>query len=298
MRYVLAPALLCSKDGTTIDAGQITMKITPLENSQPNQLSVANSAEARKAAKEFESLFVSFMVKAMRSTVGENPLLPPSFGEKVYTDMLDTEYSNQISEHGGLGLADMILKQIDKENGSSPLSALQALKPNSWMLDNRLVPGRQSAVSDATSVSMNLDRFNSIIQEASKAYNIDPNLVSAVIARESGGNPAAVSSAGAKGLMQLMDSTAQDLGTGNVWDPHANIMSGTRYLRSLLDRFGGDEKLALASYNAGPAAVERYQGVPPYPETQDYVGAVQNLKRSFAALNDINKDVTNESSRQ
>lgn len=275
------------------------MKITPLENQQSNPQSAGSSVEARKAAKAFESIFVSFMLKAMRSTVGDNPLMPQGFGEKVYTDMLDSEYSDQLADKGGFGIADMILKQLDKGATSAPLSALKALKPQSWMLDNRLVPGKQSAAAaDATTVSQNVSRWSDIINQAAKTYKVDPSLISAVVAQESGGNPAAISRAGAKGLMQLMDTTAADMGTGNVWDPRANIMGGTQYLRSLLDRFGGNEKLALASYNAGPAAVEQHQGVPPYPETQDYVGAVQRLKESFAAQNTINKDVTDESPSQ
>lgn len=107
---------------------------------------------------------------------------------------------------------------------------------------------------------------------------VDPLLVSAVIGVESAWDPEAVSVKGAIGLMQLMPDTARILGV-DPWDPEANLDGGSRYLRSLLDRFDGDLELALAGYNAGPLAVERYGGVPPFPETVSYVEHV--LARYF-----------------
>ncbi len=102
-----------------------------------------------------------------------------------------------------------------------------------------------------------------------------------MITQESGGNPFAVSKAGAKGLMQLMDSTATDLGVENSFSPRSNIMGGTKYLKFLLEKFDGNEQLALASYNAGPASVDKYKGIPPYIETQKYVKSVLDLKQHF-----------------
>jgi soluble lytic murein transglycosylase-like protein len=109
-------------------------------------------------------------------------------------------------------------------------------------------------------------------------HELDPLLVSAVIAVESAWNPEAVSVKGAIGLMQLMPETARTLGV-DPWDPEGNLDGGSRYLRSLLDGFDGDLELALAGYNAGPGSVERYGGVPPYPETLAYVEKV--LARYF-----------------
>jgi soluble lytic murein transglycosylase-like protein len=118
--------------------------------------------------------------------------------------------------------------------------------------------------------------YEPLILHHAAANGLRPDLVRAVIQVESGFNPRAVSPKGAMGLMQLMPATAAELGVGNPFSPAANIKGGTLYLRRLLDKFNNNEELALAAYNAGPEAVDRYgRRVPPYRETLNYVRQVK-----------------------
>jgi soluble lytic murein transglycosylase-like protein len=117
----------------------------------------------------------------------------------------------------------------------------------------------------------------SLAREIARKHGVDPALVLAVVAVESGFQPAAVSSKGAQGLMQLMPGTARELGVANAFDPAENLDGGVRYLRKLVDLYAGDLKLALAAYNAGAGAVKAHRGIPPYSETRAYVQKV--LKR-------------------
>jgi soluble lytic murein transglycosylase-like protein len=116
--------------------------------------------------------------------------------------------------------------------------------------------------------------LNQVVNSASAAYHLDPDLVNSVIHAESGFNSHAVSRKGAQGLMQLMPGTASRLGVANAFDPEANVHGGSRYLRELLERYNFDLIKALAAYNAGPERVEQYKGVPPYSETRAYVARI------------------------
>ena len=120
-------------------------------------------------------------------------------------------------------------------------------------------------------------QWDDVIDYRAREQGIRPDLVRAVIQVESAFNPRARSNKGAMGLMQLMPQTARDLGVRNAYDPLENIRGGVLYLRSLLDQFSGSEELALAAYNAGPGAVNKYGGtIPPYRETQDYVSRIRS----------------------
>jgi soluble lytic murein transglycosylase-like protein len=118
--------------------------------------------------------------------------------------------------------------------------------------------------------------YGAEIAAAAQKYGVDPDLIRAVIEHESGFDRNATSPVGAQGLMQLMPRTARGLGVSDSYDPVQNIDGGTHFLADLLHRFNGDTRLALAAYDAGPTAVERYHGVPPYAETQNYVTWVLN----------------------
>lgn len=133
------------------------------------------------------------------------------------------------------------------------------------------------------SVPLNLTAYARVIRAASVEYGVDEAFLRAIIHAESAFNPRAMSIKGAQGLMQLMPGTASDMGVLDAFDSDQNIRGGARYLSLLLRDFHGNERLAAAAYNAGPGAVQRYQGVPPYAETQVYVDRVDTLRKRYGA---------------
>ncbi|MGB9711869.1 MAG: transglycosylase SLT domain-containing protein [Dissulfurimicrobium sp.] len=140
---------------------------------------------------------------------------------------------------------------------------------------------RGAMVSSVSRSRISLASLNGVISSAARSHNLDPALIKAVIKAESGGLADARSQKGAIGLMQLMPDTAAELYVANPFDPELNIWGGAKYLRQMIDRFGGNIRLALAAYNAGPASVERFGGVPPFRETREYVDKVLALWRGM-----------------
>jgi membrane-bound lytic murein transglycosylase MltF len=128
---------------------------------------------------------------------------------------------------------------------------------------------------------INCNQYDDIIRKASNQHGIKYELVKAIIHAESSFNPNAVSPAGACGLMQLMPENIEKFNVSDPFDPHENIMAGTKFFRQLLDRYDSDLKLTLAAYNAGPGAVDQYRGIPPYPETKDYVYRVLHYYNNY-----------------
>jgi Rod binding domain-containing protein len=287
-------------------------------------------ARLEKATREFEALFLSYMLKTMRGNqTEEDGLFGNNFGGDLMTGMFDQELARYVTRGNSLGLGEMMYRSLTGERyqqGTRSDAKPAATGPQQpvrtpLVRDRELRDGvpvreaeRQSPQttspeppknvqpvprSDAgalighkpatggpvaavrDSVQARVQAFHSLIEEASAKHGVDSSLVRAIIASESGGRPDALSPKSAKGLMQLIDSTAAAMGVQRIWDPAQNISGGVKYLKQQLDRFDGDVTLAAAAYNAGPGAVSKHGGVPPYRETQQYVRRVLNYLSYF-----------------
>jgi len=140
---------------------------------------------------------------------------------------------------------------------------------------------REKPVHFQSELGLQLEKYDHLIFKASEKYNVNYNLIKAVIKAESNFNPQAVSRAGARGLMQLMPKTAYAYQVQDSFEPESNIEAGVRYLRYLLNLFQGNLHLALAGYNAGENAVIKNKGIPPYPETRTYVQRVLRFYQEY-----------------
>jgi hypothetical protein len=217
------------------------------------------------------------------------PFDPAPFDEDVFDERwsdpsgkYDTAGPGEKMRSGSpLGLKDPAGLYRDNREGASSAQKIRSVAYKAAAVKD----GGRVGVRDLPSV-LSIDGkipYRELIVRAARAYGVDPALIVAVIKAESNYNPRAVSHSGARGLMQIMPSTARYLNVRDSFDPAENVDGGVRYLRKMLDRFKGDEKLALAAYNAGVANVLIYDGIPPFKETRQYVKNVLRYRDELRA---------------
>ncbi len=246
-------------------------------------------ARLEKAARGFESMFLHQMLKSMKKAMlsqdkKENLM---SFGAETlggYSDML---LADEMSRSGkGMGIANLVFKQL---SGGRELNNITQTPGQDYYSEAKNISGKNIISSKNIKQSFmdrltgRIENYENIISDAAELFNVDKDLIKAVIGAESAGKADAVSSAGAKGLMQLMDPTARGLGVKNSFNPKENIHGGAKYLQKMIEKFGSKE-LGLAAYNAGPGAVDKYNGIPPFTETKNYVKKVLDYETMFNGL--------------
>ena len=266
------------------------MNITAVDNPAIGPKAGANALDERqaklqrlkKACQQFESLFIYYMLKTMKSSSEEkSSLFGDDFGSDVFGQMFDEGLADKMALSSPLKIGDMLYKNFEKRVEAEKLPANNPGSPPPRIKAGRPAP-KPAAKPENRPATDSLSHLDGVIKEAAAEHKVDPQLVKAIILQESGGDPKAVSAKGAKGLMQLMDGTARMLGVSDPFDSRQNIFGGVRYLATLLNKFNGNVRNALAAYNAGPGAVEKYRGIPPYDETRKYVdNIIDTFQRLF-----------------
>ncbi|MGK9367370.1 transglycosylase SLT domain-containing protein [Melioribacter sp. Ez-97] len=243
-----------------------------------------------EAALKFEALFTSMLLRSMNSATGE--LFDNGeneFGVKNNSNLFglpdgfdaifEQQFADFMTKGKSIGIAEAVYKKVTGEEMPKTVRA------NSFnrtvKIDTKKYNTEFRSLKPAADSLNRLSKYEEIIDQASTEFGVDKNVIRSVILAESAAKQNAVSPANAKGLMQLIDSTAAEMGVRNSFDPKENIFGGAKYLAKMLRQYNGNLELALAAYNAGPANVEKYNGIPPFEETRKYVEKVISYLNHF-----------------
>lgn len=222
-------------------------------------------ATLQEAGRSFERLLIEQMLRSMEASIDGGLFGKEDTGSEWYTAMFNQEMSRSLSADGGFGLADRLLEQMQRERvGRS--SAEDGIARYHGVARTPLARYSQPPPE-------RIAELTELVERVAGELGVDGQLAAALVQQESGWDARARSVRGAMGLSQLMPDTARALGVEDPWDPEQNLRGGLSYLKQQLEAFG-DTGLALAAYNAGPEAVHRHGGLPPYEETRDYVARI------------------------